>query len=80
MPHKALLLAVAPFALAALRDPGCGSNTVAGGPNAPCTRSMDCEDELACLQGVCVPRDAASPVITPQHPTDSAADGTIVDD
>jgi hypothetical protein len=80
MPHKALLLVVAPIALAALRDPGCGSSTFAGGPNAPCTRSMDCEDELACSQGVCVSRDAASPVIMPQHPADSAADGTKVDD
>lgn len=79
MPHKALLLA-APLALAAMRGPSCGSDTPAGGPNAPCTRSSDCENELACQQGVCVSPDAALAVTVPARPADSgAADGTDID-
>jgi hypothetical protein len=79
VPLKVLLLAVAPIALAALRGPSCGADTPAGGPNAPCTRSSDCENELACLQGVCVSPDAAPPVLLPTHPADSGGDGTDAD-
>ena len=79
VPHKALLLVVAPIALAALRGPSCGSDTPAGGPNAPCTRSTDCENELACLQGVCVSPDAGPPMLVPRQPADSGADGTDAD-
>jgi hypothetical protein len=77
--HKALLLA-APLALAALRGPSCGSDTPASGPNAPCTRSSDCENALACQQGVCVTPDGAPPLMLPARPPDSgAADGTDID-
>lgn len=79
MPQRALLLVVAPIALAALRGPSCGSDTPASGPNAPCTRSSDCDKDLACMQGVCVSRDSAVPLL-PTHPTDSGPDGTSVDD
>jgi hypothetical protein len=79
VPHKALLLVVAPIALAALRGPSCGSDTPASGPNAPCTRSSDCENELACLQGVCLSPDASPQPPVPKHPADSGADGTDAD-
>jgi hypothetical protein len=74
--RKALLLAaVAPLALAALAGPSCGSDTPAGGPNAPCTRSSDCEGDLACEQGVCV-----SPTAPWRGMSDSGADdGTDAD-
>jgi len=79
VPHKALLLVAAPIALAALRGPSCGSDTPAGGPNAPCTRSSDCENELACLQGVCISPDATPAVSILTHPADSGADGPSAD-
>jgi hypothetical protein len=79
VPHKALLLVAAPLALAALRGPSCGSDTPAGGPNAPCTRTTDCENELACLQGVCLSPDASPPVSIPRPLADSGADGTNAD-
>ena len=78
VPYKVLLV-VGPLALAALRGPSCGSDTPAGGPNAPCTRSTDCENELACLQGVCVPPDAGQPVRVVTPPADSGADGPGAD-
>jgi hypothetical protein len=78
VPYKVLLV-VGPLALAALRGPSCGSDAPAGGPNAPCTRSTDCENELACLQGVCVPPDAGQPVRVVTPPADSGADGPGTD-
>jgi len=43
--------------LGALRDP-CGTDTSTVGLNAPCTRSSDCENGLACLGGVCTPTES----------------------
>ena len=73
MAHRTLLLVV----LAALQNPACGSDTPAGGPNAPCTRSSDCEGELACVQGVCTTPDAGPTAVL--HPGDAGLDGTDVD-
>jgi hypothetical protein len=44
--------------LGALRDP-CGTDTDAAGPNAPCTRTKDCENGLTCAGGVCSPLDGS---------------------
>jgi hypothetical protein len=63
--------------LAALHSPSCGSDTPAGGPNAPCTRSNDCEGELECVQGVCATPDAGPATVL--HPRDAGLDGTDVD-
>lgn len=73
MAHRTLLLMV----LAALHNPSCGSDTPAGGPNAPCERSNDCEGELACVQGLCAAPDAGAATV--QHPADAGLDGTDVD-
>jgi hypothetical protein len=48
-------------ALGALRDASCGTDTPAGGPNTPCTRSSDCRGGLTCTPGGCVAADAAVP-------------------
>jgi hypothetical protein len=48
-------------ALGALRDPSCGTDTPAGGPNTPCTRSSDCQGGLTCTANGCVAADAAAP-------------------
>ncbi len=45
-------------ALGALRDPSCGTDTPAGGPNAPCTRDSDCQSGLTCTAAGCVAVDA----------------------
>jgi hypothetical protein len=81
VPRKALLVAVAPLALAALAGPSCGSDSPAGGPNAPCTRSSDCEGDLVCENGVCVsPRAALPPPIISDSGFDSGvADGPDAD-
>lgn len=46
--------------LLAAHDPSCGgTDTTAGGVNAPCTRDRDCRDGLECNKGVCVDRNAS---------------------
>jgi hypothetical protein len=70
-----VLFVVAPIVLSALHAPSCGADTPAGGPNAPCTRSSDCENELACLGGFCTSADAASTLPASSHPADAGADG-----
>jgi hypothetical protein len=67
----ALVLAVG---LGALHSPSCGSDAPGSGPNAPCERSSDCEDDLSCLQGVCVSPDAGAP-LGPHLVDSGAADG-----
>jgi hypothetical protein len=54
---RGLLLVVA---LVALRSPSCGTDAQALGPNAPCTRTTDCEEGLVCPPqgGFCISRDA----------------------
>lgn len=50
-------------AVALARDPGCGGvDDHGGGPNAPCTRSSDCQHDLLCLDGVCREPDAGAAV------------------
>jgi hypothetical protein len=71
--RRTLLLVV----LAALLVASCDSDTPAGGPNAPCTRSSDCEGELACVQGVCTAPDAGTETV--QRPGDAGLDGADVD-
>ena len=58
MAHRLVVALVASVALAALRASSCDSDRPRLGPNAPCTRSSDCEVELMCLQGLCAPPDA----------------------
>jgi hypothetical protein len=42
---------------------GCGGvGDPAGGQNAPCTRTRDCNVGLSCFEGVCTEPDAGSPV------------------
>ncbi len=57
---KGLLFIVA---LGALRDPSCGTDAQANGPNGPCTRTTDCEEGLVCPPqgGFCVSPDAGRP-------------------
>lgn len=46
-------------ALGMLRDPTCGTDTPAGGPNAACERTTDCRAGLSCgLKGFCAPPEA----------------------
>jgi hypothetical protein len=56
---RGAIIAVGAIAFGMLRDPGCGGvDDPEGGPNAPCTRSSDCESGLTCMQGVCTGPDA----------------------
>jgi hypothetical protein len=49
-------------ALGLARDPGCGTDTPAGGPNAPCTRSSDCKSGLTCTaEGTCTNPEVKMP-------------------
>jgi len=64
-------------AFSALRDPSCGTNTTAGGPNAPCTRTSDCESTLSCIGGMCAQADAA-PQAQPARDA-GASDGSGAD-
>jgi hypothetical protein len=56
---RAVLLLVA---LGLAHDPGCGTDTPAGGPNTPCTRSSDCKAGLTCTaEGTCAGLDSKVP-------------------
>lgn len=61
--------------LGLVRDPGCSSvDDPSGGPNAPCTRSKDCRDDLVCSEGVCRDLDAPDGSL-PEPPPDAGRDG-----
>jgi hypothetical protein len=63
------------LALGLGHDPGCGDvDHPKGATNAPCTRTVDCEGDLVCLEGVCTnPRKPAPPA--DDGGSSSAADG-----
>ncbi len=58
MSLRAVLAAVL---LGALHGPSCGTDTLAGGVGAPCTRTSDCERGLTCVPPVCAAPDAGGP-------------------
>ncbi|CAN5509291.1 hypothetical protein BH09MYX1_BH09MYX1_33270 [soil metagenome] len=73
MRFRSGLLVLSAVALFGFHDPGgCGSGGAdRAGLNGPCTRTKDCDRELKCFEGVCVPEDAGTP--------DAARDGAFPD-
>ncbi len=54
-------VALSLFTLGLARGAGCGGvGDPAGGANAPCTRTKDCTEGLACVEGVCTGPDAGA--------------------
>jgi hypothetical protein len=48
------------LAVGALSSPSCATDTLAEGPDGPCTRTADCQGGLICgLKGFCTVPDAS---------------------
>jgi hypothetical protein len=62
--RAALLFAV--VTLGAMKDP-CGTETTLDKVNGPCQRSSDCQKDLSCVGGVCVPLDGGPGDDGPTH-------------